>query len=211
MTEQDNDVLQAIDDALMLLPKKMRKPEQRHTILKNLLAINLQEDPKRYGYQVVRRTEYTLEQNYIDNPKWAKGPARGVYQFEQKGGVRGVMRHRATHSYAEDLAEELGVLYDEKAIWLALEKNLVLASGFARLLLWTDPKPLSDKPELAFETYKRVWRPGAYTNGTLETRKQLQDKFYFNFDMAKELAYEFDQRLNETREARKADGREVQI
>ena len=209
MNEQDHNVLQSIDEALLLLPKKMRKPEQRHTILKNLLAINLQEDPKRYGYQVVRRTEYTLEQNYIDNPKWAKGPARGVYQFEQKGGVRGVMRHRATHSYSEDLSEELGVLYDEKSIWLALEKNLVLASGFARLLLWTDPKPLSDKPELAFETYKRVWRAGAYINGTLEARKHLQDKFYFNFDIAKGLIDEFDQRLNEARKTGEADGREI--
>ena len=48
------------------------------------------------------------------------------------------------------------------SIWEALQRDDVLAAGFARLLLLTDPGKL---PEIrdqagAWKLYEKVWRPG---------------------------------------------------
>lgn len=91
------------------------------------------------------------------------GPARGYWQFEKGGGVRGVMRHPATAQYARELCEVLHYEVTEEAVYVALAHNDLLAAGFARLLLWSDAKPLpriDDDPEVAWDYYVRNWRPG---------------------------------------------------
>lgn len=90
----------------------------------------------------------------------SKGPARGFWQFERNGGVAGVMTHRSTADRAADLVSSLGLPWDRGTIWQALETDDVLAVGFARLLLWTDPRPLPTERGPAWLYYLKLWRPG---------------------------------------------------
>lgn len=88
------------------------------------------------------------------------GPARGFWQFERGGGVIGVMSHEATRERAFMLCQACHVHWDSDDIWRALEGHDVLATGFARLLLWTHPYPLPNAQTVAWEQYLNVWRPG---------------------------------------------------
>ena len=92
------------------------------------------------------------------------GPARGLYQFESGGGVRGVLKHHATRDLAYKACLNLDVQNNIPAVWTALEHNDELAAIFARLLLWTLPdrlpQPLSEYEEKAWAQYIKAWRPG---------------------------------------------------
>jgi hypothetical protein len=88
------------------------------------------------------------------------GPARGWYQFELGGGVAGVMQHPASGHLARVLCEDIAVPFNRNDIWRCLEGNDDLATGFARLLLWTDPRPLPVTPEAGWRYYLDNWRPG---------------------------------------------------
>lgn len=96
----------------------------------------------------------------------AIGPATGFWQFERAGGVRGVMRHAASRVIAQAMATEVGVEWDETAIWTLFTRpeGDELACVFARLLLLTDPQPLpaaaAENEESAWAYYLRNWRPG---------------------------------------------------
>lgn len=96
----------------------------------------------------------------------AIGPATGFWQFERAGGVRGVMRHAASRVIAQAMAGEIGVEWDETAIWTLFTRpeGDELACVFARLLLLTDPQPLPaavpESEEAAWGYYLRNWRPG---------------------------------------------------
>ncbi len=86
------------------------------------------------------------------------GPARGFWQFERGGGVRGVLEHHSTRGIAAGL---LGTLqYSGDAVYDALEHNDVLACAFARLLLWTHPAPIPVDAPSAWAYYAATWRPG---------------------------------------------------
>lgn len=92
------------------------------------------------------------------------GPARGLYQFERGGGVRGVLLHPDSKAHALRLCEARKVAPTAQDVYARLEHDDVLATGFARLLLWTDPGRLPP-PTLAHEQegwalYLRTWRPG---------------------------------------------------
>ena len=88
------------------------------------------------------------------------GPARGFWQFERRGGVIGVMTHPETRDRAKALCKATHVYWDDDDIWRALEGHNALAAGFARLLLWTDPKSLPKSQEAGWDYYIRNWRPG---------------------------------------------------
>ena len=88
------------------------------------------------------------------------GPATGRWQFEKGGGVRGVLRHPRTAHIAKALLEERGIPCDETSAWQALEHDDMLAASFARLLLFTDPRPLPQKAAECWSYYMRNWRPG---------------------------------------------------
>lgn len=129
----------ALGPALSLLPERMDTPEAR--VL--LTAICLQESALRHRRQL-------------------GGPARGLAQFEV-GGVLGVARHRATATWAGRVCHELSVPFNRVPdVHAALELNDPLCLAFARLLLWTLPKPLpaiGDEAE-AWAQYLEAWRPG---------------------------------------------------
>lgn len=137
----------AINPALGMLPAKMDSDAARV----QMLATGLQESRLKFRYQKVKSDPY------------AKGPARGLWQFERGGGVVGVMTHRATKELAEAGCKALGVPFDATMIHTKLEFDDVLAAYFARLLLWSDSKPLptvdADHEE-AWQCYIRNWRPG---------------------------------------------------
>ena len=132
--------MNAVCEALALFPDRMDTPEARVMIG----AIQRQEDPR-----MLRR-------------QMGNGPARGLYQFERLGGVIGVMRHAATRVMAERLCAVREVEFASEAIWSALEFDDVLAAGFARLLLWSDPfaLPAIDDAAGGWALYMRTWRPG---------------------------------------------------
>lgn len=137
-------VSDAINPAMALLPARMDTPAARVV----LLAIGLQESRFVHRQQI-------------------GGPARGFWQFEKgtrasRGGVWGVFLHAASKDHLAALCKARSVACDPDAIYAALEYDDVLAAGVARLLLWTDPKPLPSigDADTAWALYLRTWRPG---------------------------------------------------
>lgn len=131
----------AIRPALAMMPAAMsRQPKKLMTLM---LAIGLQESRFKHRRQI-------------------NGPARGYWQFERAGGVRGVLLHKASRDAAVALCKARGVAPSDQAVYAALERDDVLAAGFARLLLWTDPRPLPElgDADAAWDYYIRNWRPG---------------------------------------------------
>lgn len=116
-----------------------------------LLSIALQESGARHRFQIVRRDDGTTR----------RGPACSYWQFEKYGGLAGVMRHSSTGAYALRFLEELDIAPTIDAAWEAFPFNDLLAAGFARLLLWTDPAPIPAvvHRDEQFRYYLRNWRP----------------------------------------------------
>lgn len=114
------------------------------------------------------------------------GAARGLWQFERGGGVRGVLNHPASKDLAKEVCGERGVAATMSAVYSALHADDVLAACFARLLLWTDPAPLPSLGDFdgAFALYLRTWRPGAYDRGTVAVRSKLRRKWGDYYDQA---------------------------
>ena len=129
----------AVRPALALLPSAMDTPPA-HCML---LAIGLQES------RFVHRRQIG-------------GPARGFWQFEQGGGVRGVLAHPASAALARQVCQTRGVPPTAPSVYSRLELDDVLAAAFARLLLWTDPArlPRTGDADAAWALYLRTWRPG---------------------------------------------------
>jgi len=98
------------------------------------------------------------------------GPARGFWQFERGGGVVGVLSHRASAEKARSLCTALRIEADAATVYDALRWNDVLALGFARLLLWTDPRPMPTDASNGWDCYLRNWRPGKPHGATWQSR-----------------------------------------
>ncbi len=128
-----------IPAALDLLPGRMNSLEARAM----LLAIGLQESKFQHRRQV-------------------NGPAHSFWQFEQAGGVAGVLSHPMTASIITPICDFLLYPTTTLACYTAIEHNDVLAACFARLLLWTDsrPLPLRHQEESGWQIYYAQWRPG---------------------------------------------------
>lgn len=122
-----------------LLPGRFDSPEA--TVM--LLAIALQESG------LTTRTQ-------------RDGPARGYWQFEQGGGVKGVLNHPMTRLTARSVCLHRAVGASESDVYRAIGHDDMLACAFARLLLWSDPAPLPGigQSDNAWRYYERNWRPG---------------------------------------------------
>lgn len=159
----------AIAPALELLPERMSRNRRLVEVL--LLAIHLQEAPNQ-------------EQRQIG------GPAVGIWQFEEGGGIAGVLRHPASRPYALIVCKALGVEPTKSAVYAALQStDDVLDAAFARLLLWTDRQPLPVIGDVAgaWELYLRTWRPGAFSRGSKKQREALRRKWSVNYAKAMDM------------------------
>ena len=147
-----SEVNSAIDQAIKIIGKKYDSEQARVM----LFAIGRQE-------------------SRFEHRKQVGGPARGFWQFEKGGGVKGVLTHKASAAAAKKLCEALDVEPTADAVYAALAENDVLAAGFARLLLWTDAAPLppckAGAAQDAWAYYKRNWRPG-------KPHRQTWDRFW---------------------------------
>lgn len=134
----------AINPALALLPAAMDSAPARVM----LLAIGLQESRLTARCQIIAGG--------------GRGPARGLWQFEAGGGVRGVMTHPTSRFWAAQVCASRSVPFIQSVVWAALETDDALAAAFARLLLFTDPRrlPTVGDPDAAWACYLRLWRPG---------------------------------------------------
>ena len=168
-----------INPALTLLPPGMDTPQARVM----LLSSGLQESRFEHRFQIVQ------------GKPGAKGPARGFWQFElgtaaSCGGVWGVFLHEASNGPLKKIAAQRGVAPSPTNIWQAIETDDVLAAAVARLLLWTDAKPLPKLGDVegAWQLYLRTWRPGAYARGTPAQRAELRAKWERNYVQALKAA-----------------------
>jgi hypothetical protein len=135
-----------VEPAFRELPARMASDEARVM----MLAIGLQESRFRHRVQMPLR------------PGMPPGPARGFWQFERGGGVRGVLTHPASRDEARQSLQHRNIPPDERVVWEKLAEDDVLAAIFARLLLFTDAMPLPRIGEdaAAWAYYIRNWRPG---------------------------------------------------
>jgi len=103
-----------------------------------------------------------LDARYQNSPAAVPGPARGWWQFEQNGGVNGVLTNPNSQALAQAACNQLFVAQNAAACWRAIEGHDLLATAFARLLLWTDPQPIPTTEQSGWDCYaNRLWRPGA--------------------------------------------------
>lgn len=130
---------EVIDPMFRLLPEKMNSKEA----LVLLLAIGLQES------RLIHR-------------KQINGPAKGLWQFERNGGVRGVLNHARTSKLAVKFCDACALPSTVEEVYQTLQYDDLLAAGFARLLLWTIPGKLPElgDSEAAWDYYIEGWRPG---------------------------------------------------
>lgn len=89
--------------------------------------------------------------------------ARSYWQFELGGAVRGVLTHPASADRIRTVCRALDLICTEEAVYDVMAWNETLACCMARLLLWTDPRPLPavGERELAWNYYCHTWNPGA--------------------------------------------------
>ena len=134
-----NFIRYAMEPALSLLPEGMNT----HQAKVIMLAIAFQESRLEYRKQI-------------------GGPAKGYFQFEQGGGVRGVLTHQASKPHIQRVLSALDYSTDSgpAECYAAIEHNDILACCFARLLLLTDPTNIPTELKGAWELYLRTWRPG---------------------------------------------------
>lgn len=140
------ELLEIIDDALGFLAK-CKGPAVNNEARTLLLAIAMQESGP------------LLAARYQNAPSATAGPARGFWQFE-KIGVQGVLQHPKAGAVVNDVCGRLEVVSSTDAVWRTIEGHDRLACIVARMLLWSDPKPLPTSQEDAWQYYIRNWRPG---------------------------------------------------
>lgn len=89
------------------------------------------------------------------------GQARGLWQCQQSGAVRGV-RNGSAGVTLRSVCAQFCIPSDEATIFEAIAWNDTLAYAVARLALWMDPHPLPaiGDEDGAWTVYLRVWRPG---------------------------------------------------
>lgn len=135
-----NDALKfVVLPGLTLLPGSMDTPAARAM----LLAIGMQESRFEHRRQV-------------------GGPARGFFQFELHGGVTGVLKHHSSKIFASSVLKKLHYDLNARDVYEAIEHNDLLATAFARLLLWTLPVSLPGPNDYdhSWMQYLSAWQPG---------------------------------------------------
>lgn len=103
-----------------------------------------------------------LQESRFVHRQQVGGPARSYWQFEKGGGVVGVLRHSATARHAHAVCVLRGIEPTADAVYAAMLLDDLLGCAFARLLLYSDPRPLPEPGQIisSWDYYLRNWRPG---------------------------------------------------
>lgn len=103
---------------------------------------------------------HALQESGFVHRRQMVGPAHGFWQFESGGGVHGVLTHRATKPLITPVIEALQ--YKPGDCYYAIVDNDILAAAFARLLIFSHPRPLPERGDRdgAWRYYIETWRPG---------------------------------------------------
>lgn len=103
-----------------------------------------------------------LQESRFEHRHQINGPAVSFWQFELGGGIVGVLTHPASKSFAIATCAILGVPPTPGAVYAAMVHDDLLGCAFARLLLYTDSKPLPELGDVdgSWNYYERNWRPG---------------------------------------------------
>src|SRR5262249_55301759 len=103
-----------------------------------------------------------------------KGPARGWWQFEKRGGGDEVARVPKSQPF-RDAARESGFHNDMDTHYVAIGGPAgELACTTSRGILWAYPQPLPERGDEdgAYSYYTRVWRPGKPSRARWSTSYQ---------------------------------------
>lgn len=158
MTTLDYIAAEIVPAAFELLPARMQSTKARAMVL----AIGL------------------IESRFMYREQTHGGPARGFWQFEKGGGVRGVLNFPTTRPVLLPILEMLRYSPDPAECHEAIAHNDVLACVFARLLLWSSPLSLPGRDEVgaAWTLYLDTWRPGKPQGGAwLGFYQQAWDRY----------------------------------
>lgn len=138
----------AFHEACDIIGDNFRKPEAEVMVL----AIGGQESKFLARRQIIKK----------DGKLVPLGPATSWWQFEENGGVRGVLTHPANEKMERRLCSVRGVPYEKHAVWEAMQHDDVLGAGMARMLLASDSRrlPAIGDVEGAWRYYLSIWRPG---------------------------------------------------
>lgn len=147
MTSPNEFLNEIIDNGLNFLAL-LGGPQPNDDARRFLLAIAQQESGQ------------ALNARYQGSPSAAPGPARGFWQFEQGGGVAGVLGHNSSSALASKVCAGCIVVRQTSSVWRALEGHDLLATSFARLLILTHPKALPKTEQEGWDQYMNLWRPG---------------------------------------------------
>lgn len=137
------------------------------TFLRNAIAPALRILPGQMDSRAARAMliAVALQESRIEHRRQIGGPARGYWQFEQGGGVHGVLMHPACRPHIQEVLKALDYDpgSDEAACYAAIEHNDILAAAFARLLLWVLPGalPVQNAPASGWSAYVAAWHPGS--------------------------------------------------
>lgn len=115
-----------------------------------------------------------LQESRFQHREQVGGPARSFWQFERGGGVVGVLTHPETAKHAHAVCVLRGIAPTKEAVYARMLDDDLLGCAFARLLLYSDPKPLPalGQRELAWDYYINNWRPGKPHRGTWDALYQ---------------------------------------
>lgn len=147
MTSCATFLTEIIDNGLTFL-SSVGGPQPTDDARRFLLAIAQQESGQ------------ALEARYQSSPGASPGPARGFWQFEQGGGVAGVLSHSSSSALASKVCASCIIVKQSSSVWRALEGHDLLATSFARLLILTHPKALPKTEQEGWSQYINLWRPG---------------------------------------------------
>jgi hypothetical protein len=102
------------------------------------------------------------QESGMKSRRQSPGPARGWFQFEEAGGVAGVLKNPLTSAPAQNICAQLDIPPDVATVYEAIAWSDALSVAFARLLVWSDPAelPVVGERDRAWQYYIRNWRPG---------------------------------------------------
>lgn len=163
-------------------------PATPQTVLAKVIVPALALLPPHMDSQQARVLVLTFgaqETGYRARQQDGGGPGRGFWQDEPPI-LQALLDNQSSEVPVRNLCSARAVAPVASDMYWAVATDDVFAAGIARLDLWCDAAPLPSLGDVdgAFETYVRVWGPGAYTRGTPAERADIRQRFHDNYRAA---------------------------